>query len=94
MLNYILSFGGGLNSTALLVYILKNKMPLDMVIFSDTGDEHDYTYESVKFYKKYAEDHGIRFDIVKSTNNMSLYEYCYNKKITPSRMTRNCTKKF
>ena len=94
MLNYILSFGGGLNSTALLVYILKNKMPLDMVIFSDTGDEHDYTYESVKFYKKYAEDHGIRFDIVKSTNNMSLYEYCYNKKITPSRMTRNCTKNF
>ena len=94
MLNYILSFGGGLNSIALLVYILKNKMPLDMVIFSDTGDEHDYTYESVKFYKKYAEDHGIRFDIVKSTNNMSLYEYCYNKKITPSRMTRNCTKNF
>ena len=93
-MNYILSYGGGLNSTALLIYLIKNKMPLDMVIFSDTGDEHDYTYESVKFYKKYAEDHGIRFDIVKSTNNMSLYEYCYNKKITPSRMTRNCTKNF
>lgn len=91
---YVLSYGGGLNSTALLVYIIENKMPIDLVLFADTGDENHYTYDTVSFYKKYAFEHGIKFEIVKHEPAISLYDYCYSKKITPSRFTRNCTKNF
>ena len=93
-MKYTLSFGGGLNSTALLVYIVKNKLPLDIVVFADTGNEFNYTYDNVKFYKKWAEDRGIRFEIVKSKYGKDLYTYCWDKKIVPSRMKRDCTSKF
>ena len=73
-MKYVLSFGGGLNSTALLVYLYKNKYPLDLVVFSDTGDEHEYTYESVKYYKKWSEERGINFEITRNGRNISLYE--------------------
>lgn len=94
-MKYILSFGGGLNSTALLVYLIKNKKPLDSIIFADTGNEFDYTYENVKFYQNYAKSFNIEFSIVTNTKyNKDLYTYCWDKKIIPSRMRRDCTTKF
>ena len=78
---YVLSYGGGLNSTALLIFLIKNNYHLDLVLFSDTGDEFPHTYETVKFYKKYCEEKGIRFEIVRSKLADSLYSYMWNKKI-------------
>lgn len=65
-----------------------------MVIFADTGGEFKHTYETVNYYKKYANDRGIRFEIVKSELSDSLYEYLYTKKIVPSILRRDCTSKF
>jgi Phosphoadenosine phosphosulfate reductase family len=93
-MKYVLSYGAGLNSTALLVYLIKKKEPLDVVLFADTGDEFPATYETVNYYKQYAEDNKVKFEIVKSELSDSLYQYMYNKKIVPSRFRRDCTSKF
>ena len=93
-MKHILSFGGGVNSSAMLVYMVKNRYPLDLVLFADTGDEHDYTYTSIDFYKKWTENNGIEFQIVRASYGKTLYQYCWDKKITPSRIKRDCTTKF
>ena len=90
---YILSYGGGLNSTALLIFLIKNNYPLDLVIFADTGNEFNYTYETVKTYNEYCNNNNIQFQIVKSKNGI-IYDYYFEKKITPNRMKRDCTTKF
>lgn len=36
---YVVSYGDGINSTAMIVYLVKNNLPLDYVVFSDAGDE-------------------------------------------------------
>ena len=48
----ILSYGGGTNSTALLLEWVRKDKPLDAVIFADTGSEMPHTYD---FIKKYIE---------------------------------------
>jgi len=91
---FVLSYGGGLNSSALLVWLVENKKPLDLMIFSDTGSEFDYTYKAIEYYKKYCKEKGIEFVAVKSNLSDSLYNYCKLKNIIPSRMKRDCTSKF
>ena len=50
-MKYVLSYGGGVNSSALFFYITEKKMPLDIVIFADTGEESKETYDAVERMK-------------------------------------------
>ena len=89
----ILSYGGGVNSSALFFYILDNNMPLDSVIFADTGEEMNTTYKSVEMMKEICNNKGIDFITVKSSYG-NLYDYYYKKRALPSLMRRDCTGKF
>ena len=40
----IVSYGGGANSTALLVGLHQHRIPVDLILFADTGGEHPHTY--------------------------------------------------
>lgn len=40
----VVSYGGGTNSTALLVGMVNNKIIPDAIIFADTGGEKPETY--------------------------------------------------
>ena len=61
----ILSYGGGTNSTALLLEWVRKGKDLDAVIFADTGSEQPFTYELFDTYiKPYCSDHGIPFETV------------------------------
>lgn len=64
----VLSYGGGQDSTALLIKASKDPefkrkfiKGRFIVIMSDTGNEHEYTYEHVEWTKRYCKDHGIEF---------------------------------
>lgn len=64
----MLSFGGGQDSFAMLYSFIHDKefrskyAPNDfIVVMSDTGNEHPYTYEAVKEAKKLCEDNNIHF---------------------------------
>jgi hypothetical protein len=90
---YILSFGGGLNSTALAVFLISNDYPLDEVIFADTGGEVPETYNHLKVIDDYLSDHGIPFTMVRSKNG-TLYDCCARRKVIPSQIWRWCTRDY
>jgi len=88
-LKIILSFGGGVNSTAILALALLNKLPMpDYIVFSDTGAEYSYTYK----YMDYLENQGIRITyLTGGTKEKTLTDFCLEKKIMPSRLNRWCS---
>lgn len=64
----VLSYGAGQDSTALLLMYIhdeefrKHFAPNDfVVVFADTGDEHDHTYEHLAYTKNLCKEHGIEF---------------------------------
>jgi len=85
----ILSFGGGVNSTALIALGLLGKIQKpDYIVFSDTGAEWPYTYK----YLEYLESKGIEIIyLTGGTKEMTLIEWCQFKNFIPSRMNRWCT---
>lgn len=92
-MKYVLSYGGGVNSSALFFYLMENKKPLDLVLFADTGEELKETYDSVERMKNIAKMYNIEFVVVKSKYG-KLYDYYYNKKFVMSVSKRDCTGKF
>ena len=85
----ILSFGAGVNSTAILALGLLKKLPMpDYIVFSDTGAEWPHTYK----YMDYLEKKGIKITYLEGGKYfMTLIEYCQMKNFIPSRMNRWCT---
>jgi hypothetical protein len=94
MAKYILSFGGGINSTAMYFLIRDRKLPLDEIIFADTGNELPETYATLGGFISRLEKDKIKFTQVRSKLSTSLYEYMWVKKTLPSRVKRDCTSKF
>lgn len=89
---YVVSYGGGVNSTAMVIFLVKNKFPLDYVVFSDTGDEMPETYEYLKHMEKYLSKNKIPFKTVKVRNGESLSDRCLRRRVIPSQMWRWCTR--
>ena len=85
---YVLSFGAGLNSTGLLVYLVDNDYPLDEVVFADTGGEVPETYSHLKNVDKYLSKHGIPLTVVRSKSGKTLYDKCMSRRVIPSQLWR------
>ena len=85
----IISYGAGVNSTAIIALALLNEIPMpDHIVFSDTGAEWPHTYK----YMDYLENQGIKITYLTGGNKeMTLIEYCQMKNFVPSRMNRWCT---
>ncbi len=103
----VLSYGGGVDSTALLLWAYNNRnckpvdaigttdvYPFDIVLFADTGDELPSTMETVAHYKKWCAERNIPFETVKNKYGKSLEQYMLDKNIFASRRRRDCTTKF
>jgi 3'-phosphoadenosine 5'-phosphosulfate sulfotransferase (PAPS reductase)/FAD synthetase len=58
---YIASVSFGKDSLAMLLLLLEHKMPLDKVIFYDTGMEFDAIYQTRNKAVKLLEQHGIKY---------------------------------
>lgn len=90
-IKHVLSYGGGVNSIALLLYILDQGKPLDAVVFADTGVEVPETYEYAKMIKKFTDEYNIPFKVVRSKGD-DLYARCTRRKVVPSQIWRWCTR--
>ena len=97
----ILSFGGGVNTAALLALAYQRKLSFDVAIFADTGCELPETYEWIERYAKpVCKELGIEFVVVRGEEEVhgkpvsDLYEYCWEYRFLPSRKWRFCTDKF
>ena len=86
---YLLTFGGGTNSTALLIELVKRKHQLDFIIFSDTGAETENTYRHIKRMSSWLIQNGYPEIIFVQTTNregqkITLEEDCLKYKRLPS----------
>ena len=52
-MEHIISFSGGKDSTAMLLMMLEQNMPIDEIIFCDTGKEFPQMYEHIEKVQKY-----------------------------------------
>jgi hypothetical protein len=90
-MKYVLSYGGGVNSSALFFYLVEKSYPLDIVIFADTGEETVDTYDAVRRLKHICTSKEIEFITV---TNGNLYDYYKKRRCVMSVMKRDCTGKF
>jgi len=89
MRNY-LSFGGGVNSTAMLLLLLDEGWDFE-AIYSDHGCDLPETRRFVYWLSKHTPITILRPDVQGFDN---LYDYCWHTKTIPMVMHRACTDKF
>lgn len=82
----IVTYGGGTNSTALLIGLRDRKEIPDAIVFSDTGGEKPFTYEYLKRMKIWCKRNNFpKITIVrKGGNNETLEEDILRRKTIPS----------
>jgi len=99
----VLSLGGGVQSSALLLMCIDGKFKHpDVVIFSDTGSEMPSTYSTVDYLKERCKQHKIPFHIVGSKfgedanlpGEWKLHEYYLELGILPMVGNPRCTFNF
>ena len=92
-MKYVLNFGLGVNSTAMLIELLKDKSPIDLIVFADTGDEQPETYLFYSVVQEWLTKQNKIIEVVNSQYGR-IYDYYFNKKTIPFRKIRDCTNKF
>lgn len=96
-----LSFGAGVQTTALLVLICEGRWPRpDGIVFADTGQEHQETYDYLADVSgPYAREHGLEITVLGSewrTNHYAadLETYCREHRMLPGTWVRWCTDRY
>lgn len=83
------NFGGGANSTALLLMLHDRGLRPDWVLFSDTGSERPETYENVGRVAAWAAEVGYPFEVVrwirKDGSFESVHDNCLRTEYLPSK---------
>ena len=85
----VVSFGGGTNSTAMIIGMYLHKIQIDLILFADTGAEQPHTYEFIQTFNVWLEKHGLPtitpvFYTDKGGNRMMLEEECLRSHTLPS----------
>lgn len=82
----IVSYGGGTNSTAMLIELAKRGEKVDLILFADTGGEKPHTYEYVKRFSEWLKNNGMPeiIWVKKAGNGESLEENCLRCNMLPS----------
>lgn len=96
-----LSFGAGVQTTALLVLIAEGRWPRpDVILFADTGNEHAATYAYLgEVSGPYAREHGLEIVVLGPEwrtphYRFDLETYCLEHRMLPGTMVRWCTGKY
>lgn len=87
----ILSFGGGLQTTALAIMVAKGELDIDEAVFADTGCEKPETYYYIDAYIKPILKNKLT---ILPPINGGLIGYCNKYRIIPSVVHRWCTRIF
>ncbi len=95
---YVLGYGGGLNSTALLIEIVNRKLPLDYVVFADPGFEDPETYDFINnHFAKWMMERGIKFVVVTKRKpdggRETIVDYFMKSYRIPDQVYRDCTRR-
>lgn len=55
----VVAFGGGTNSTAMIIGMHARGIPIDLITFADTGAEHPHTYAFIDTFNAWLAGHGL-----------------------------------
>ena len=89
----ILSYGGGVQSTAMIQLVIDGALEApDYVVFADTGSEMPHTYELVEIMKDKCKEAELPFVTVQAEK--PLHEAYLEKSGLPVIGIRSCTSKF
>ena len=85
----IVSFGGGTNSAAMIIGMYEKRIPIDLILFSDTGGEQPHTYSFVNIFNHWLNERGLPeitfvFYSTKDGNRLTLEDHCLHFKSLPS----------
>lgn len=85
----IASYGGGSNSTAMLIECAKRGVKVDLILFADTGGEKPHTYNYVKIFSDWLVANGmpeiITVNKVRANGEvLTLEQDCLEKNMLPS----------
>lgn len=87
----VVSYGGGVNSTALLWGMFERGIKPDLVLFADTGGEFDFTYTTVCHMRDWCVEQGIEFAWLSNADydgdrhgHTSLEDECHRNVTLPS----------
>jgi hypothetical protein len=97
----IVSFGGGVNSTAMIIGLLERKEVPDAILFADTGGEKPETYEFIMSFREWLRNNSpvgitvvayspllespLGVDFACSSKHSSLENECHNNGTLPSK---------
>lgn len=86
---HIVAFGGGVDSTAMIIGLIEEKRPIDLILFADTGGERPHTYDHINNFSKWLTDKGYpEIVVVKRVRRdgslETLEEECHRRKNLPS----------
>lgn len=96
----IVSYGGGVNSTAMLIGMIERNEKPDAILFADTGGEKPETYEYVIQFREWLQKNGLELIVVAYSPSMqsplgvdfacssrhgSLEDECHNNGTLPSK---------
>lgn len=92
------AFGGGTNSTALLVGMIERGVYPDLILFADTGSEKPHTYEHIIEVNEWLADRAVApiITVRKGGRQESLEENCLRMDMLPSIVYgyKSCSSKF
>lgn len=85
---HIVAFGGGVDSTAMVIGLVNRNQPIDLILFADTGAERPETYEHIKYFSKWLKDRNYpEIIVVRKTKDdkvVTLEQECLDIKALPS----------
>jgi hypothetical protein len=100
-MKHIASYGGGTNSTAMLIGMAKNGFKPETILFADTGGEKEGTYNYIKYFNNWLFQQGMPLiETVKYKTKhgveLSLEEDIINNKTLPAVAFgwKTCSQKF
>jgi hypothetical protein len=82
----VVSYGGGTDSTAMIIELLRRGEKIDWITFADTGGEKPHTYDFIKLFNDWLTDkHGVSITALKKDSMYSsLEDNCRRKNMLPS----------
>jgi hypothetical protein len=92
----VASFGGGVNSTAMLMGMWERGEKPDLILFADTGGEQPETYQHVEDFSGWCVRHGFPAIVTVREERFTLEEECLSANTLPSIVMgmRSCSDKF
>jgi hypothetical protein len=80
----VASFGGGVNSTAMLIGMVERGEKCDLILFADTGGEKPHTYEHIQEFSKWLKFVGMPEITTVRSPNETLEASCLKLGTLPS----------